>query len=407
MVKKITAIVFIFICICIAWAILGGTLLVRTDSQDGNLRSSVSKIWGSQQLQKAPQFQYYTQSTNWMESTEGSKVIRRSELVNTPTIIPLDGSNIQVKLNLEPRRKGLLWYPTYKVNFNGKYKVSNPVQEPRHFTARFELPVAGAKYDEFSVKIGNIEQPLVIGSDGVVEIGMDLSPGQNETFQIQYQSQGLERWGYWFGDNVKQVKDFHLKVMTDFVQVDYPDDAMSPTSKNNSDSGMILNWDYQNLLSGVQIGITMPEKINPGPWASRVIFMAPVALFLFFFMVFIFSTMKEVKLHPMHYFFLGVSFFSFHLLLAYLVDHISVEWALVICSLMSLGLVLSYMGRVTTKQFTLRYVAPSQLAYLILFSYTFFLKGFTGLAITILCILTLFLVMMVTAKVDWEKVMAK
>ena len=43
----------------------------------------------------------------------------------------------------------------------------------------------------------------------------------------------------------------------------------------------------------------------------------------------------------------------------------------------------------------------SQFVYLVLFSYTFFFEAYTGLAITVLCILTLFVVMQYTARVDW------
>jgi len=41
--------------------------------------------------------------------------------------------------------------------------------------------------------------------------------------------------------------------------------------------------------------------------------------------------------------------------------------------------------------------------YLVLFAYAFFLEGYTGLSITILCIITLFVVMQATAKIDWAK----
>jgi hypothetical protein len=38
----------------------------------------------------------------------------------------------------------------------------------------------------------------------------------------------------------------------------------------------------------------------------------------------------------------------------------------------------------------------------VLFSYTFFFERYTGLAITILCILTLFIAMQFTGRVDWD-----
>ena len=46
--------------------------------------------------------------------------------------------------------------------------------------------------------------------------------------------------------------------------------------------------------------------------------------------------------------------------------------------------------------------APAQLIFLVLFSYAFFFKGYTGLSITLASILTLGILMHVTAKVDWE-----
>ena len=59
------------------------------------------------------------------------------------------------------------------------------------------------------------------------------------------------------------------------------------------------------------------------------------------------------------------------------------------------------------RRFAFLEIAISQFIYLVLFSYTFFFKGFTGLAITILCIATLFVVMQFTGKVDWEAIFQK
>jgi hypothetical protein len=39
----------------------------------------------------------------------------------------------------------------------------------------------------------------------------------------------------------------------------------------------------------------------------------------------------------------------------------------------------------------------------VLFSYAFFWKGFTGLAITIIAIVTLFVVMQITGKIRWSE----
>ena len=94
---------------------------------------------------------------------------------------------------------------------------------------------------------------------------------------------------------------------------------------------------------------------------------------------------------------------DFHLLLAYLVDNISIHLASVICSAVSIFLVISYMRLVVGLRLALVEVGLAQLIYLVLFCYTFFFEGHTGLAIILLCIVTLFATMQFTGKVDWEK----
>ncbi len=49
----------------------------------------------------------------------------------------------------------------------------------------------------------------------------------------------------------------------------------------------------------------------------------------------------------------------------------------------------------------------SQFVYLVLFSYAFFFKGFTGLAVTIGSILTLFVVMQMTGRINWTEKFGK
>lgn len=48
----------------------------------------------------------------------------------------------------------------------------------------------------------------------------------------------------------------------------------------------------------------------------------------------------------------------------------------------------------------------AQLPYLVLFSYAFFFKGLTGLAVTLGAVVTLFVLMQLTARVNWRAVFA-
>jgi inner membrane protein involved in colicin E2 resistance len=128
---------------------------------------------------------------------------------------------------------------------------------------------------------------------------------------------------------------------------------------------------------------------------------------LFFFLMFIISTLRNIDLHPLNYFFLACAFFAFHLLLAYLVDHISIHAAMMTLSLVSITLVVTYLRLVVGIRFAAFEAGIAQLIYLVLFSYAFFWKGFTGLAITVISIVTLFVVMQATGRIRWSERLAR
>ena len=237
------------------------------------------------------------------------------------------------------------------------------------------------------------------GANGQAAVG----PEESAVFHIAYRSQGLNCWRYKLGDGVAQAHDFALNMRTNFKDIDFADDTLSPTAKKEIPGGWGLSWHYSDLISGFQIGMTMPEKLQPGPLAGEISYAAPVSLFFFFFLMFIITTMRNIDLHPVNYFFLATSFFAFHLMLAYLVDHISIHAAMIVASVVSITLVVSYLRLVVGIRFAAVEAGIAQLIYLIIFSYAFFWKGFTGLAITIISVITLFVVMQATGRIRWSE----
>jgi inner membrane protein involved in colicin E2 resistance len=405
--RKLPFIFLIYVFITAAWLVLGATILKRTHTQDYKLKGMVNQLWGTMQVQQAPSVYYQTKEKKEIERVESGKTVKEFETYVVTHPISLKASEIDVSLSLEHRKKGLLWYSTYVVNFSGWYEIINDTDESRYIYFNFDFPSVGAVYDDFKLLVNGKELEKVDISEGRVVQGVKLSPEETETIEISYNSQGLDQWWYDFGSNVTQVKDFILTMNTDFDKIDFPQNSISPTEKTETEKGWEFKWKYSNLLTGVKIGMDLPKKLNPGPWVGQVTFSAPISLFLFFFLLFIFTTLRGIKIHPMNYFFIGVAFFSFHLLLAYLVDHISIHAAFLISSAVSITLVVTYMRLVVSNRFAFVEIAISQFVYLVLFSYTFFFEGFTGLAITILCIITLFVVMQFTGKVDWEAVSKK
>jgi inner membrane protein involved in colicin E2 resistance len=402
MVKRIAAILFIFVCTAAAWMVLGSTILIRTHDASSALSGVVASNWGTAQIQFPPTASFEQVSLEREEVAEAGKKTVRTVEKRTPVYLPLERTRANATIDLEHRQKGLLWYSTYKVAFEGTYAFRNDSGEDRvvHFT--FPFPAEQSIYDDLTFLLDG--QPLSFTTEkNCIRGTASLAKDQTATLQARYRSQGLGRWGYAFGSDVARAKDFELKVATNFKAIDFPDNTLSPTEKRETPQGWELQWSYRSLLSGYQIGIAMPEKLQPGPLAGQISFFAPVSLFFFFFLMWIITTLREIELHPMNYFFLAAAFFAFHLLLAYLVDHISIHAAFAISSVVSIALVVSYLRLVVGIRFAAVEAGLAQLIYLVLFSYAFFFKGYTGLAVTIGSILTLFVVMQMTGRIRWAE----
>jgi inner membrane protein involved in colicin E2 resistance len=403
MTKRIIAIVFIFVCASIAWAILGGTIFSRTYDSGVSSSSSVASTWGTEQNQSPPIASFKTQVSKKEETLENGKKVVKTVQEEYVTPLPLESSSIDVDLDLEHRQKGLLWYSTYRVGFSGVYTFRNTSDKDQLVDFKLQFPTTQAIYDNLIFVVDG--SPVSLSNEkNFAMSSVKIGAGKSTQLAVGYRSQGLNQWRYSFGNSeVAQVRSFSLNMTTNFKDIDFPDNTLSPTEKKETNGGWDLNWSYKNLLSGYQIAMVMPEKLQPGPLAGKISFFAPVSLFFFFFLMLIITTMRGIDLHPMNYFFLAAAFFSFHLLLAYLVDHISIHASFAISSAVSVFLVVSYLRLVVGTRFASREAALAQFIYLVMFSYAFFLKGFTGLAITIGSVLTLFVVMQVTGRIRWTE----
>lgn len=409
-VRRLVAVALIFVGTSIAWSVLGSSLLARTGQFDSQLEHEVQLLWGGQHRQVAPDAWILRPvvETETVESKDEKGTVVRRE-VQKPALrsIPaaLESTRAAVDLDLEHRQKGLLWYATYTVAFQATYTFRNPDNEPRQLQVRFPLPAQDALFDKFVFTLDG--RPASLGHDVSKEIVASVQTPASGivTMTVQYRSRGLGNWSYAFAPSgVAQVHDFDLAMRTNFRGINFPAGTVSPGQKTETSNGWALRWTFANLISGQSIGMEMPEKLNPGPFAARVTFFAPVSLLFFMAVMVMVGATSGPSLHPMHYWFIAAAFFAFHLLLAYLVDHVSVHVAFASAAAVSLTLVVSYLRVVTGMRDALFKAGAAQLIFLVLFSYAFFFEGFTGLSITIGAVITLFVLMQMTARVSWDDV---
>ena len=78
-----------------------------------------------------------------------------------------------------------------------------------------------------------------------------------------------------------------------------------------------------------------------------------------------------------------------------------------LAALVSVFLVVSYLRLVAGARFAFLRAGLAQLVFLVLFSYAFFFEGYTGLSVTVGAIITLFVLMQMTARASWADVFTR
>jgi len=387
-----------------AWMLLGTTLLVRSGETSSALVNEVHQLWGPPLDQAAPGGQYTEQRPREERRTlyDGNgrpyeSTVQKMEDVTFS--LPLVSTHARVSLALEHRQKGLLWFPTYGAEFEGRYVVLNDTPVARAVTVSFPLPAQGAIYDGFEV-VDEQGQPLPAAVDGgSAHWIVSLPAGARHVFTVRYRTRGTSSWTYRpaaSGSSV--IRDFSLELRTNVRGIDFSPGSISPSSAAGAGSGWRGSWEFRSLVGSAPISLQLPQKTNPGPLAARITFFAPVALLFYFFVVGLLAEGRGHRLHPLSWFLIGCAFFADHLLFAYLADHVPLWAALTLSSAVSIILAVTYAQWLVGWRFAIREMGLAQLVYLVGFSLTFLLEGFTGLSITVGAILTLFMMMQVTGK---------
>ena len=199
----------------------------------------------------------------------------------TGIALPLERTRINSAIDLEHRQKGLLWYSTYKIAFRGDYTFHNKSEQEQEVSFILPLPSEKAVYDGLQLEVDG--KPVESTVDGKSATAKARVTGNAVvTLHVAFKSQGLDRWRYNFG-RCCGVNDFELQITTNFPDIDFSEDALAPTFKKRTSQGWDLTWKYSSLVSGFNISVDMPAKLQPGQLAGEISFFAARLSLLFLF----------------------------------------------------------------------------------------------------------------------------
>ncbi|MFO1436087.1 MAG: hypothetical protein U1F34_06980, partial [Gammaproteobacteria bacterium] len=190
--KRIIALISIYLLGYLGWTILGSASSYRSTSLDSTLDQAVQELWGAPIVQQAPTFTVDVPGTQ-----------RQRE------ISPVD-NRIAAKIVLEHRRKGLLWYSTYAIDFDAQYTITNTEPVAQTVRVHFPLPSQTATYDRLQANVDG--QPLVDSTGEALDIRelITLAAGESKHFSVHYATRGLNEWRYKLGGSSGNVKGLQL-----------------------------------------------------------------------------------------------------------------------------------------------------------------------------------------------------
>jgi len=398
-------VVGVFCLATVAWLVLGAVMTTRTGSQSSELRGKVADLWGQPHAQAGPAFGFEwttPKDVSRMETTHGvERQVVEHTLEAHQQDVSIASTRVAADLHLDQRLKGLMWYSLYDVAFRGGWTYVHAAPIAGDLRIRFKFPDPAGVYDGFRFVVDGQPHDLR-PQNGEVQLVTPVQPGQKVDLAVQYKSRGMDEWRYVVDPNVANLKDFELAMTTDFAEFDFPPSTLSPSTRERTASGWKLVWAFQQVVTGHSIGISTPQRIQPGQLAAALSFSAPVSLLFFFLLVLVLGRLRGLDIHPINYLFLAAAFFAFHLLFAYSVDHVTIGVAFALSSAVSIFLVVSYLRLVVSPRFAFVEAALAQLVYLVGFSLAHFWDGFTGLTVTVLSIVTLFLLMQMTGRIRWS-----
>lgn len=373
----------IFLGASFAWFILGAVIQSRTIHVSERSGDSVSGRWGPPLRQTHPHAR--------MRDSKGEGA----------TLAPAQ-SQVSVKLVYQPVKMGLLWQRTYAVSFEGAYQFTNSTAVTQSMEIKMPLPAGNTLLDKINFTLGEgdkARRSMAAPVEGVISDTAQLAPGEKLSVHVSYECRGMDYWAYEFSDT-SRIHDFSLTMNTNFQDVNFP--VSSPLERKESGNGMEMRWRYDDAISAPGISMEMPRELNAGPVAAQISFYAPLSLLMFFGVLLVTSITKNVQLHPVNYFFLAAGFFAFPLLFSYMLDVFNVHFSFVVAATVSLVMVCGYL-RLAAGEFIFRVGLVAQSAYMVLFSYSFFFKGLTGLTLTLGGVVSLGALMLLTARVNWSQ----
>jgi hypothetical protein len=207
----------------------------------------------------------------------------------------IHASDISVTLQMDYRKKGLVYYTGYHAEFVGNYTVQNPENEKIYLSFIFPYPTRPGEGVLQNVKLLVNGKPDIEDTEYQSNLALWtglLGPSESLQFTVQYDGRGLDQFEYGFEPG-KQINNFSMTIDVQGAKaLDYAESTMPPTEPyQETEHGKILAWKLDKALTQLNIGVILPDKLNIEKQLFVMTYRAPV-----FFLLFLITLVAIIRL---------------------------------------------------------------------------------------------------------------
>jgi len=352
-----------------ATAVIAGQVADRTDFATSELAAGVEDRWGAPVVQPAPSLRYVHSGTIFTELKP----------------LAFDRQHVEVLAKMNYRKRGLRYFSGFDFNLGAEYAVVN--REGHDIDVAFIFPMEMNKsqvlLSELQFLVDGQESSLDLGESGnrLVWTGR-IAKGATARFVIRYRARGLDSFVYKLDPNLS-ARDVRLHFAVEGGDnFDYPSGVLSAASVQTGSDAVTLDWAFQSLESGVNLGVILPSEKTFDSMVSR---MAGRAWVPFLALVALLAALglrhkRQLALHESYL--LAAVYGFFFVLLAYLAAFMNFYVAYVLSALGLGAAVVAYARWLFPKERTV-VLAGVWAATLLVPTAAVILDGYTGLIYTL------------------------
>ena len=392
------------------------------------IQSIMASSSGPQRLMGPVIVQPYTRSVTVEQ--DGKRFVRQEQTYRY--LLP---EQLDIKANMEvtPRKLGIYQAQVYqtRLSLSGRLPTAAQLQESAPLAGDDEL-VAGKPYLSLvlsdarginsvpELQLGKQRTPFAPGARlgstlAGIHAPLDSLPQQDGTFHLELNLQGMNEL-----EVVPLGRESKLQLAGNWPHPNFIGDFL-PASRSLNQEGFSASWQtswfatdmesrFNRAMNGGEdvlptFSVSLVQPVDHYQLNERAAKYALLFIGLTFISFFMFELLKGLRVHPIQYALVGMGLAIFYLVLLALTEHLGFAWAYLIAALASVALNGFYLSHVLggPKQ-GLGFATLLGLVYAILFG-LLQAEEIALLLGALLLFAILALVMVLTRKLDWYRVM--